>query len=100
SGLGPMVLLPVVWLALYGTRGSLALAIVGAALVYWLPIVVAPPGPRYPATGWRLGAIFIPTLAILGLTVQQLHGRVKAQARRLAGLAHTDELTGLPNRRA
>jgi diguanylate cyclase (GGDEF)-like protein len=100
SGLGPMVLLPVIWLALYGTPSTLAYAIVGSALVYWVPITLDETGLRYPSSGWRIGTVFVPLMAILGFTVQRLHAQVSGSADRLAQLAHTDQLTGLPNRRA
>jgi diguanylate cyclase (GGDEF)-like protein len=99
SGVGPMVLLPVMWLALHGTRRVLAAVLVAVPLVYWLPILVED-GARYPDSGWRIGLLFAVLSATLGLTVQRLHDKVRSQAARLDRLAHQDELTDLPNRRA
>ena len=99
SGVGPMVLLPVVWLALYGTRRVLAVVLVAVPLVYWLPLVLEG-APRYPESGWRIGMLITILAATIGLTVQRLHDQVRAQAGRLDDLAHQDDLTGLPNRRA
>jgi diguanylate cyclase (GGDEF)-like protein len=99
SGVGPMVLLPVIWLALHSTRRVLWVVLAAVPLVYWLPVVVEG-GARYPDSGWRIGLLFTVLAATLGLTVQRLHDQVRAQAARLDELAHQDELTGLPNRRA
>lgn len=99
SGLGPMVLLPVIAVALFGSRRALSATIAGVAVVYWLPIVVGG-ASRYPEWGWRIGAVFIALSAILALIIQSLHERVRNQADRLQHFAYIDELTGLPNRRA
>jgi diguanylate cyclase (GGDEF)-like protein len=100
SGLGAMVILPVMWFALNGRALELWSAVVGAAAVIWIPIVLDHGGSRYPASGWRAGTVMLAISAIVGVTVQQLRLRAEAQARLLSELAHTDELTGLPNRRA
>src|SRR4051794_27833685 len=98
SGVGPMVLLPVIWIALFGSRRTLALSVVAVAVVYWGPIIVD--HTDYPDSGWRVGAGFICLCAILGATMQGLRDQVRAQAQRLTGLALADDLTGLANRRA
>ena len=93
SGLGPMVILPVMWFALHGRALELWSAVAGSAAVYWVPIVVDHGGAAYPASGWRLGAVLLVISAIVGATVQRLTAQLSTQAL-------TDELTGLPNRRA
>lgn len=100
SGLGPLALVPVMWLALHGTRRVLTVLVSCTPLVYWAPMLLYGVGERYPVSGWRLGALMTVLSAILGFTVQGLHETIRAQASRLRHLAHTDELTGLPNRRA
>jgi diguanylate cyclase (GGDEF)-like protein len=100
SGLGPLVLVPVIWFAMYRGRGELTVAIAGAALVYWVPVVLTSGDQRYPASGWRIGLVFIAVAAILGYTIQRLHDQLRRQAEKLDDLAHTDALTGLPNLRA
>jgi diguanylate cyclase (GGDEF)-like protein len=100
SGLGPLVLVPVIWFAMYRGRRELAVVIAGAALVYWVPIVLTSGHQRYPASGWRIGLVFIGVAAILGYTIQRLHDQLRRQAEKLDDLAHTDALTGLPNLRA
>lgn len=98
SGMGPMALLPIVWIALYGSARTLAITVVGALVVYWLPILVDG-GERYPDSGWRIGAVLAVLGGLLGFAALRLHGQVRSQAERLERLAFLDELTGLPNRR-
>jgi diguanylate cyclase (GGDEF)-like protein len=105
AGVGPAVLLPIVWMALHGTRAHLLVVVAGVAAVFLVPTFMVGE-PAYPAWAWRLGVLFFATSAVIGLTIHQLITRVRAEARergvllaRLEDLAHTDELTGLPNRR-
>lgn len=106
SGVAPMVLLSVFWIALYGTRRQLSCMLVGVALVFIVPLALVG-GVNYPPSGWRAAILFVVVSGIVGATVQALVTRVHAQARehdqlviQLADLANTDELTGMPNRRA
>jgi diguanylate cyclase (GGDEF)-like protein len=100
SGLGPLVILPVMWFALHGRPLELWSAVAGSAAVYWVPILLDDGGIAYPDSGWRVGAVLLAMSAIVGSNVQRLRLREQGQTRRLNELAHTDELTGLPNRRA
>jgi diguanylate cyclase (GGDEF)-like protein len=100
SGLGPMVLLPVIWMALFGRGRQMAVTLVFVGLVYWGPMLDPHISSRYPQSSWRMGAIFTVLSAILGVTVQRLQAEIRAQAERLADLALVDPLTTLPNRRA
>jgi diguanylate cyclase (GGDEF)-like protein len=106
SGVSAMVLLPVFWLALFGTRRQLWCLVVGVALVLALPLILVG-GANYPPSTWRTAILFLTLSGIVGTTVQALVGRVQAQEREhncllaeLDHLAHTDPLTGLANRRA
>ncbi len=99
AGYGPLVLLPVLWAAVHGRRTELAVAIAGVAAVYLAPALLIGP-PHYPAGGWRAGLLFVAISAAIGLTVNELVDRVRALVRQHVQLARTDELTGLPNRRA
>jgi diguanylate cyclase (GGDEF)-like protein len=106
AGVAPVVLLPVFWLALYGTRGHLAV-VLGEVLTFFVLPVLVIGSPAYPVSGIRAGILFVAVAAIMGVTVQSLVSRVRAQQRerddllkQLDALAHTDELTALPNRRA
>jgi diguanylate cyclase (GGDEF)-like protein len=106
SGIAPMVLLPVFWLALCGTRRQLWCLLVGVAVVFFTPLILVG-GVAYPSSTWRAGILFVAASGLVGVTVQSLVARVRAQERerdrlleQLDDLAHTDELTGLANRRA
>lgn len=112
GGVGLLVLVPVVWFALYGTRRQLLVVIAGVAVVYAGPMLVIG-APRYPPAGWRGCVLIVALSGVIGITVQQLVSRVAEQALRLRErdaersellervqlLAATDELTGLANRR-
>lgn len=100
SGLGPMVLLPVMGAAMYGSRRAIVLTAIGAGLTYWIPIALDDTGLRYPASGYRIGLLFVCLGALLGLAVQSLRDELRAQRDTSARLAYFDVLTGLPNRRA
>ncbi len=106
SGVTAMALLPVFWLSLRGTRGQLWCLLIGVALVFVVPVIVVG-GADYPPSAWRAAILFVTLSGIVGTTVQALVTHTRGQERernRLLGeldeLAHTDALTGLPNRRA
>jgi diguanylate cyclase (GGDEF)-like protein len=106
SGVAPMVLLPVFWLGLCGTRRQLWCLLIGVTAVFVLPLILVG-GANYPPSAWRAGILFIVLSGIVGMAVQSLAVRVRDQERarnrlleQLDDLAHTDALTGLANRRA
>ncbi len=95
-GLAPLLVLPLLWLALYGTRtellvgfGLMAASSIGASV----RLAPTPEQLRFQLLG-------LVTAPIVCLTVQQLVLRVRTQAWMLKELARTDVLTGLANRRA
>ena len=112
GGVGLLVLSPVVWFALYGTRRQVFVVIAAVAFAYAIPII-AVGGPKYPAAGWRAPVLIVALSAVIGTTVQRLVSRVARQAATLRArdhertmllsqvqaLAATDDLTGLANRR-
>ena len=99
AGYGPLVLLPVVWASLRGGRREFLASLAGVAAVYLVPTLIVGP-PQYPVGGWRSGTLFVLVAAVIGLAVRQLVRRVEKLFQRLGDLARTDDLTGLPNRRA
>lgn len=113
GGLAVLLLLPVVWMALYGDRTRLAIVISGVAVAIVVPLVVVG-APKYPAGGWRSAVLFVALSAVAGNSVQRLVDRSRRDAARLRDrdrererllarvevLAVTDALTGLANRRA
>jgi diguanylate cyclase (GGDEF)-like protein len=106
SGVAPIALLCVFWIGLCGTRGQLWCMLAAISVVFVLPLIVGgaaddPPG------AWRAAVLFIAVSGLVGTTVQALVGHVRDQGverdrllDQLHGLAHTDTLTGLGNRRA
>jgi diguanylate cyclase (GGDEF)-like protein len=106
SGVAAMVLLPVFWLGLCGTRRQLWCLLVGVMLLFVVPLLLVG-GADYPPSAWRAGILFVALSGIIGVTMHSLVARVRDQERvrdhllhRLDELAHTDPLTALPNRRA
>ena len=106
SGVGALVLLPVFWIALYGTRRQLVIVLAAVLAAFLAPVLAVGP-PAYPAAGVRAGLLLAAVAGIVGVVVQDLVSRIRRQARErdallahVSELAHTDSLTGLPNRRA
>ena len=79
AGISPLVLLPVLWLGLYGTRLQLAIVVPAIGAAFFMTILVIG-DPTYPAGQWRAAALFVVVSLLIGPNVQRLIGRVKAQA--------------------
>jgi PAS domain S-box-containing protein len=77
----PLVALPVLWLALWGTRGELLLGVVGAALVFAVPPVLAS-SDRYPDSELARGLVWGGVSLLLGLAIQRLVAGALGQADR------------------
>jgi diguanylate cyclase (GGDEF)-like protein len=95
----PLVILPVFWFALYGTRGQLAAALAVLALTLVAPIV-AIGEPRYPNEEWIRTGLWLLVAGVVGYAVQGLVRHRDELVARVSAMALTDSLTGLPNRRA
>ncbi|HEV3478622.1 MAG TPA: sensor domain-containing diguanylate cyclase [Gaiellaceae bacterium] len=84
SGYSALAMLPVFWLALYGTRSQLAIGIAGVASMFLAPLLLLGP-PDYPPTEWRRALLWICVAPIVGYTVQglvaELRDRAEAAAR-------------------
>ncbi|HEX2495851.1 MAG TPA: GGDEF domain-containing protein [Gaiellaceae bacterium] len=93
SGYSAAAMLPVFWLALYGTRNQLAIGIAGLAALFFVPLVLLG-APEYPASEWRRAILWISVAPVVGFTVQALVAELRARAddTRLA-LANIEEIT-------
>ncbi len=83
AGVGVLTLVPVFWLALYGSRGQLLLLIAGVCAFFLAPAVLAG-APKYPLGIWRVAVVFGAASAIVGIAVQNLVARVRGHADALA----------------
>jgi diguanylate cyclase (GGDEF)-like protein len=113
TGVSILTLLPVFWVALYGTRGVLAGVVVGVGAFFTVPILLVG-DPAYPVAGLRTAVLYMLVMGLVGSSVQRLVGQVRAQVAQGERLAHerellmsqlerqalTDALTGAGNRRA
>lgn len=93
SGYSVLAMLPVFWLALYGTRGQLAIGIAGLGAVFFVPLVLLG-APEYPSTEWRTAILWICVAPIVGYSVQALVAELRSRAKetRLA-LANIEAIT-------
>lgn len=93
SGYSVLAMLPVFWLALYGTRGQLAIGIAGLGAVFFVPLLLLG-APDYPSTEWRTAILWICVAPIVGYSVQALVAELRsgAQETRLA-LANIEAIT-------
>jgi diguanylate cyclase (GGDEF)-like protein len=89
-----LILLPVLWLAVYGTALEVALGLVAVATVLLAPVAGAS------GQDWSRPSVLILVAAVLGFAVHRVLRQVRVQAARLGIMALTDELTGAVNRRA
>jgi diguanylate cyclase (GGDEF)-like protein len=79
SGVGVLALVPVFYVALYGSRRALAAVIAGVAVFYLVPILLIG-APEYPNSQYRVALTAITVYSIIGLTTQGLVRRVKRGA--------------------
>ena len=71
SGYAALLVLPVVWVALVGSRRIVVLVVGALAATLAIPILVVG-APSYPSTGWRGALLLTLVSAIVGLVVE--HG--------------------------
>jgi GGDEF domain-containing protein len=82
SAYSTLLILPVLWLAMYGTRGDLALSVVGVALLLVMPPILIGE-PEYTDEEWRRALLWVTVAGILGLAVQDLVQQVRQRAEAL-----------------
>ena len=71
SGFGALFLLPILWVAFFGTRTGLAIVLAAVLTAFWLPIVLEG-APGYPSSQWRSGGLLVLIVGMSGLAIQQL----------------------------
>jgi len=98
SGLGPLLLLPVLWFLLYGSERQVIAAVAGVALTLVAPIALAGQAPDS-AEELHLLLLWTAVAVVVAFTVRRLMNEIRRQSAELERLASTDSLTGLPNRR-
>jgi len=79
AGFAALALLPVLWLALHGTRAQLLAGVAGGAATLLLPIALVG-APAYPLASWRPGVQWLVVATLVGLTVQRLASDARMQA--------------------
>jgi diguanylate cyclase (GGDEF)-like protein len=93
SGYTPLAMLPLFWLALYGTRVELAIGIAGVVAVFFAPLVFIG-APEYPLSEWRRAVLWVAMASLVGFIVQrlvnQLRDRAEESARQAEALRRSE----------
>lgn len=82
AGITPLVLLPMLWIALRGTRAELVVAGVLSAAFFWVPVALIGP-PRYPDADWYRGLLTAAIALLVAPVIQRMVQQLAA--------AHADE---------
>ncbi len=99
SGYSPLLLLPLFWVALTSdSRRVLWAVVAGVSLTLIVPILLFG-DPDYPIGEWSRATIWLAVAPTVGFATQQLVAEIRAASAAMEGLARTDPLTGLLNRR-
>jgi diguanylate cyclase (GGDEF)-like protein/PAS domain S-box-containing protein len=80
SGLGPLVMLPVLWVVLHGTRVQLWISGVCTALVFVAPLLLIG-SPKYDPSDWRRGALWFLVVVLVCPVLQRGVERLRASVR-------------------
>jgi len=76
AGISALMLLGVVWVALYDGRRALAITIGAMAVALAVPIAVIGE-PDYPSVEWRRAAVLLGVAIIIGTTIQRIVRRAR-----------------------
>jgi GGDEF domain-containing protein len=82
SGYDALYVLPIFWLALYGTRAQLGVGVLGVAVLLGVPVLTQG-DPEYPNTEWRRVLLGTTAAGIVGLAVQDLVDQIRQRAEAL-----------------
>jgi diguanylate cyclase (GGDEF)-like protein len=85
SGFAPVVMLPVLWLAIYGTRAQFRLAIAATAATFLGPLLLVG-SPSYPASGWREAVMWVSFGLLAGSATQTLVNQSRHRSADVAAL--------------
>ena len=81
SGYAPLLLLPVVWVALNLGRREVAVSIAVGAAVFVVPLLIGDPD-TYTTADWRRALLWSATAAVVGFSIETLVRDKRAQARK------------------
>ena len=84
SGYAALVLLPVLWVALYSGRAELIAVLAGVWSTFVIPILVDK--TRYPEGDWRFAVLLTLLSAFIGFATQALVENVRLRARNLSAV--------------
>jgi diguanylate cyclase (GGDEF)-like protein len=94
TGYATLAMLPVFWLALYGTRVELGIGIAGVVATFFAPLLLLGP-PEYPVSEWRRAVLWVAIASLVGFTVQrlvsQLRERAEESVRRAEALRRSEQ---------
>src|SRR4051794_33380052 len=79
SAYSTLLILPVLWFAMYGTRGDLAIGVVGIGVLLSMPVLLIG-DPQYTDEEWRRALLWVTVSGIFGLAVQDLVEQVRQRA--------------------
>lgn len=79
SAYAPLAVLPVIWIALFGNRRALLLALVGVTAMFVLPIA-ALGANFYASEDWKRALLWIVSISVLGFATEGLVRRVRRRA--------------------
>jgi diguanylate cyclase (GGDEF)-like protein len=102
SHVTPLLAIPLLWVAICGTRAQVWSGVAVVTAVFVVPTILGGPG-EHPAGELVRAAAWTLVAGLVALVVATLRRELEEHDRRSRAfrrLAHTDELTGLSNRRA
>ncbi len=99
SSYAQLAVLPILWVAVYGSRRELAATILGSGVVLGWPLLYPPIGTTT-ADDWMRLFSMLAVGGSIGWLVCRFFTQLRHQTGRLRVLAGTDPLTGCANRRA
>jgi len=82
SAYSTLLILPVLWIALHGTRAHLFVGVLGVAVLLTMPVLVIGK-PDYPSEEWRRVLLWVTASGIVGLAAQDLVEQVRQRAEAL-----------------